>query len=307
VISFRYHVVSIVAVLLALAAGVALGGGPLSEIGRGGDAATNQAEERAAQLSEQLERTEGASTFQDDFATATSAGALQGAITDREVTVLAMPGADEDVVSAFGPLVQEGGGEVVATYQVQPGMVAADGKSLIDTLGAQILESVEDSGVAADATTYERMGQIVGRAVATTGDEPGADVDTVSRDILSSLRGAELLTGSSDAERRGSLVIVVLGTEQPGVEGIQNIVGGLATGVGTQSEGIVVAGSTASATDGLLGQLRDEVSFTGNVSSVDSVQTASGRVATVLGLGADLRGEPGHYGAVGIDGAVPRG
>ena len=32
--SFRYHVVSLLAVLLALAAGVALGGGPLSEVGR---------------------------------------------------------------------------------------------------------------------------------------------------------------------------------------------------------------------------------------------------------------------------------
>ena len=34
VISFRYHVVSLVAVFLALAVGVALGGGPLGELGR---------------------------------------------------------------------------------------------------------------------------------------------------------------------------------------------------------------------------------------------------------------------------------
>ena len=68
-----------------------------------------------------------------------------------------------------------------------------------------------------------------------------------------------------------------------------------------------MAGTTESGTDGVLAQLRDEVAFSANVSTVDSVQTAAGQVTTVLALSADARGEPGHYGATGIDGAVPRG
>jgi hypothetical protein len=49
------------------------------------------------------------------------------------------------------------------------------------------------------------------------------------------------------------------------------------------------------------------VAFTGNVSTVDSVQSAAGRVTTVLALASDARGEPGQYGAAGIDGPAPRG
>lgn len=305
-ISFRYHIVSIAAVLLALAAGVALGGGPLSELGRPSDAAGERAEGRAEELARELESTEETAAFQDAFASATASRALSGELEGREVAVVALPSADEEVTTSLTRLVQQAGGSVSGSYQAQPGLVAADGKSLVDTLGAQILESVDGTDVPAEASTYDRMGQLIGRAVAA-GGEGGARVDGAADDILSSLRGAELLTGSSDTGNRGSLVLLVLGSQPPEGEGVQNIVGGLATGLGTQADGMVVAGTTGSATNGILGLLRDEVSFTSNVSSVDSVQTVSGRVATVLGLAEDLRNEPGHYGAVGIDGALPRG
>ncbi|MBD8869277.1 copper transporter [Nocardioides donggukensis] len=306
-ISFRYHVVSVVAVLLALAAGVALGGGPLSEVGRGaGDEAAQRAQDRSAQLSRQLDRTEGTAAFQDDFASGTASAALKNRLTRRPVTLVSLPGADTEVATGLAGFVKQAGGSVVGRYEVRDALVAADGKSLVDTLGTQLLESVEDTGVPAEATTYDRMGQLIGRAVATS-DDGGANVDGAARDILSSLRGAKLLTGSSDAERRGSLVIMLLGTELAEVDGVQNIVGGLASGMATQSDGLVVAGSTASASDGVLGLLRDEVSFTAGASSVDSVQTVTGQVATVLALAAEQAGEPGHYGAEGIDGALPRG
>jgi len=52
VTTFRYHVVSLLAVLLALAAGIALGGGPLSEVGRADGATDGGSSSRTAALSE---------------------------------------------------------------------------------------------------------------------------------------------------------------------------------------------------------------------------------------------------------------
>ena len=74
-ISFRQHVVTLVAVFLALAVGVVLGGGPLSEVGR--DAFTS--------TSAQPKATSGgdASAFGDAFATATATRAATGAATIR--------------------------------------------------------------------------------------------------------------------------------------------------------------------------------------------------------------------------------
>lgn len=305
-ISFRYHVVSLVAVLLALAAGVALGGGPLSEIGRGGDAAVERAEERVAQLDRRLDQAQGTAEFQDAVAVGAGSSALAGALEGRPVSVVTFPGVEEDVVAGLTELVARAGGSVAGTYAAQPGLVAVGGKSLVDTLGTQVLENVADTGIPAEASTYDRMGQLIGLAVAT-GEDGGAAPTGATSDILSSLRGAELLTRTTGGDGRGSLVLLVLGDQPVGEEGLENIYGGLATGIAAQSDGVVVAGTTASAGQGLLGLLRDEVSFTSNVSSVDSVQTAAGRLATVLALGAAPVSEPGHYGALGIDGALPRG
>ena len=41
-ISYRHHIVSLVAVFLALAVGVVLGGGPLSDLGRDDRAASDR-------------------------------------------------------------------------------------------------------------------------------------------------------------------------------------------------------------------------------------------------------------------------
>ena len=84
------------------------------------------------------------------------------------------------------------------------------------------------------------------------------------------------------------------------------LTGGLVSGIAARADGVVVTGSTASASDGLLGTLREDATFADAVSSVDSDQTAAGRLVTMLALGREKSGESGHYGAAGADGALPR-
>lgn len=306
-ITFRYHIVSLVAVLLALAAGVALGGGPLSEIGRGGDEAADRAEERNVELTERLDQAAVADVFQDAFAEEVSTRVLSGRLSNRPVTLITMPGADEEATASLRELVGRAGGQVTATFAVQPRMVDPAEKSLVDNLGKQILQGIEnDIGVTRSAPAYERLGQLIGRAVATTedaGDDPGDS----SAEILSTLRGAELFTASGGAGRKGSLVLVLLGDEPTDLVEADNIYAGLSIGLAAMSDGVVVVGSTASAEEGLLSALRDDVAFTANVSTADSAQTAAGRVAGVLALSADAGGQVGQYGSSGIDGVVPRG
>jgi hypothetical protein len=306
VISFRYHVVSLLAVLLALAAGVALGGGPLSDIGSGGDDATERAEARSQELSQQLDEAGITDSFQDEFAQALSAGAVSGSLAGRPVVLITLPGADEKVVDSLSDLVGDAGGSLSGTYAVQPTLVNDGEKSLVDTLGSQLVERPEGKDVSASAPTYERMGGLIGRAVASTIDAGGA-ADSASKDLLSSLKGADLLVREQGEGTRGSLVIVVLGDEPENPDESDKIYSGLLTGLAERSDGVVLAGSTRSGDDGLLAVLRDDVAFTANVSTADSADTTAGRIAAVLGLAADGRGTTGSYGAFGIDGALPRG
>jgi hypothetical protein len=306
VISFRYHVVSLLAVLLALAAGVALGGGPLSDIGSAGDDTTERAEARSQELSRQLEEAGITDSFQDEFAQSLAPGALSGVLANRPVVLITLPGADDRVVESVSDLVGEAGGSVSGRYAVQSTLVSDSEKSLVDTLGSQLVERPEGKDASASAPTYERMGELIGRAVASVTDAGGA-ADTTSKDLLSSLKGADLLVRESGEGIRGSLVVVVLGDEPENAEESDKIYSGLLTGLAEHTDGVVLAGSTRSGDDGLLAVLRDDVAFSANVSTADSADTTAGRIAAVLGLAADARGTTGHYGAFGIDGALPRG
>lgn len=305
-ISFRYHVVSLLAVLLALAAGVALGGGPLSEIGRSGDDAAERAEERNVELSQRLDAAGSTDAFEDEFAQSLSPRIVGGKLTNRPVVVVSMPGADKDVVASVTDLLGEAGASVTGTYDVLPRLLDPEEKSLVDTMSTQLIETTKVTTVASSAPSYIRIGGLIGRAIASTQDT-GAAGDQVSQDILSSVKGADLFVTTKGGEARGSLVVVVLGDEPEDAAESGNLVGGLLTGLAAQSDGVVVAGSTTSAETGLLAALRDDVAVSANVSSADSADTVAGRVAAVLALATDAAGTSGHYGAAGIDGALPRG
>lgn len=303
-ISFRYHVVTILAVFLALAAGVALGGGPLSEIGRGDDAA-REAEARSAELEREVAAAEDVRSFQDSLAASLGPSAVSGRLQGRAVSLVAMPGADDAQLESLSGLVERAGGTVGGRYAAQPGLVELDGASLVDTLGAQLRRSVDGNGVPASATAYERMGRLLGRAIATDSDG-GAALDGAAQEVLSSLEGAELLVPEAQ-QRRGSVVIVVLGEEPGNPAEVDDLYAGLLAGMAQGPDAVVVAGSTTSAKDGLLEALRGDSRTAGLVSSTDSVQTEGGRIVTVLAASSDASGEPGHWGALGNDGASPRG
>jgi hypothetical protein len=237
-------------------------------------------------------------------ATGLGARNVRNLLDRRAVAVVVMPGADKKVVSGLTTAVQDAGGTFTGEYAVRQAMLTPDGKSLVDTLGSQVAESVKDIDVPAEATTYDRMGQLIGRAMATT-EDTGEAPDAASADILSSLRGAKLMTSPDEPKRRASLVLVVLGSEPEDATGASNIYGGLVSGIAGRSDGVVVTGSTASATDGLLRTLRDDAAFAEEVSSVDSHQTAAGRLVALLALDREKTGTPGQYGAEGADGALP--
>jgi hypothetical protein len=306
VISFRYHVVSLVAVLLALAAGVALGGGPLSELGRSDEDATASADERNAELADRLDVAGRTDAFQDEFTEVLAPRLVGGSLTNRPVVVVTLPGADEKVVTSIEDLLDDAGASVAGEYAVLPRLLDASEKSLVNTMSSQLIESLKAKSVAASAPTYDRIGGLVGRAIATEKDN-GEEVDSPSQDILSSVKGADLFVTEQGGDTRGSLVVVVLGDEHADLGDTAGVVGGFLTGIASQSDGVVVAGSTQSADDGLLGALRDDVTFSANVSSADSADTVAGRVAALMALSTDARGTTGHYGADGIDGAIPRG
>jgi len=296
VISFRSHLVSLIAVFLALAVGVVLGGGPLSEVGRADPGGADRAAAR---------EDDAAAAYSDAFATQAAPKLLAGQLTGETVVLMTMPGADAKAVRGAADLVKTAGGAPVGEYDVQPALVDPTEKSLVDTLGSQLLTTLKDVDIPAEAPTYERMGRLIGLGVATP-TPGGAAVDANGTSVMESVKGADLMTTKSTT-RRGALILVVLGDEPDRNAGVDVIAAGLVTGLRAASQGIVAAGSTDSGANGLLSLLRDNADAQAAASLTDSVQTSAGQVTAVLALAGTKNGTIGSFGASGSDGAVPLG
>jgi copper transport outer membrane protein MctB len=297
VITLRHHLLTIIAVFLALAAGIVLGGGPLSDVGP--TAATSSGQEQSAPAEDRAQ-----TDYTESVVSALGPATVGGRLADRSVAVVTVPGADEQVVTALTEQVSAAGGTVSARYDLSDDIVDPGQKSLVDTLGSQLLTQQAEGDVAADASTYDRIGQLIGLAVATKEAE-GLDVNGKARAIVDAVSGAGLMAKPGEVAQRSPLVLLVLGTDAED-EGSDAILAGLAQGLAAQAGGVVVAGVTADGGEGQLGRLRADPASAA-VATLDGVDTAAGRVATVLTLQRSLTTPGGAFGASGADGPVPLG
>jgi hypothetical protein len=311
VISFRYHIVSIVSVFLALAVGIALGGGPLK--GEVDDTLVDQVQaDRAvkADLRAQIADARSGNAFVDGFAETVAPGLIQEVMQGRVVTIVALPGAQQQEVTALGEMVGTAGGTLGGTLRVGDGMLDVSNKELVDELSSQLLEGASDVNVPADASGYETLGALIARAIGTDKEPGGAGVDATADSILAGLSTAGLMSPDGALDRRGSLVLVVAGPGSGSDEqrtAAASIMTTLATAIDADTNGVVVAGPMPSAREhGVVRAIRDDVLAARDVSTVDSLGRAAARIVTVMALAGQAQDQTGHFGAVdAADGPMP--
>lgn len=296
-ISFRNHVVSLLAVFLALAIGIVLGGGPMSAVGRGEDDRTSSTRDTAA-----LESARAEADYAEELNGSLAARAYDDGLSGTSVAVLSFPGAASGAGDDLAEQIEAAGGTVAGRYELLDALTAPGEKTLVDSLGSQL--STQNKGIVAEgSSTYDRIGQLLGRAVATDQEEP-ARVDGTASTLAESLSAADLLRSPQRVTERAPYVVLLLGDDRgeqadPAYEGI-------IAGLARSANGVVVAGTAADGRDGLLSRLRD-TSAADDAATVDGLDRTSGVVTTVLALTAWPESRGGAFGASGSDGAVPIG
>lgn len=283
------RLVPLLAVLFALAAGIALGAGPLHEVP--GAASTHPSARRPAAVA------------LDADVLGAAAPTLYGRrLADQPVTILAAPGVRQATVDALTREIGAAGGTVATSARLTEALTAPGQKTLVDTLGTQLAGQLRSQVPAlADGalTTYPRMGRLLGVAVATTGTAAPAEAVSTVRD---SLRAARLTTDLGSAPATG-LVLLLVGDDLDDA-----IVSGLVAGLAAQAHGVVVAGPSRDGDLAALAQEGEGQDGQGKgVATVDGTETAGGRTATVLALIHQVQGGDGSFGASGIDGPIPLG
>jgi hypothetical protein len=284
VIRSRSYAVPLTAVLLALATGIALGAGPLTDTRS--DASPGPSVVAGAPDP----------TYADAFAASVAPQLYAGGLSRRPVALVTMPGADAATVTALTSQVKAAGGQVSATYAVQSQLVDAQQKSLVDTLGIQLGKQVRGR-IDPEATTYPRIGQLVGLAVANRGSA-GSPSDNDAAAVRQSLAAAHLLMLPAGNPETAPLVLVVMGSPID-----QAIADGFVTGLAAGARGVVAVAPTH---DTALAAMHTD-GVTRHVTTVDGSETSAGRVAAVLGLVRSWKTQGGAFGASGADGPVPLG
>ena len=211
--------------------------------------------------------------------------------------LLTLPGADQGVVESLAVEVQAAGTQVVATYGLKRALVDPGEKTLVDTLGLQLVEQLGDGVVTADATTYDRIGQLIGTAVAAKKLSAGMEPAKLAS-LRASLQGAGLLAVPEGDPGIAPMVLVVTGSEVA-----QPMLSGVVAGLAAVARGVVVAGPIG---DPGIAALRSEPPVR-PVATVDGTDTPPGRVATILTLVHAVDSPGGSYGASGADGPIPLG
>ena len=309
-ISFRYHIVSIVSVFLALAIGVALGGGPLK--GEVDNTLVDQVKadrEAKTALEAQITALKATGGFDDKFADTVAPTLLGSSLKGHSVELMVLPTASQSDVSALATYITTAGGTVGGTLRVGDGLVDVGNKQLVDELGTQLQDGASGVTVPADASPYQRMGTLIARAIGTdkTGGEP---VDSTADSILAGLSTAGMMSAEGTLSRRGDLVMVVAGSgsgDTAARQGTGSIVTTLVEAVDAGTKGVVLTGPVSAAkTNGVVKAVRDDVTAARDVSTVDTLGRAAGQIVSVMALAEQAAGKTGHFGAVdAADGAMP--
>lgn len=282
----RRHLVGVLALVLAVAAGVALGAGPLS----------HQALLPSAASPAPTDAPSGRTAPSADDLAEVVAPALYGTrLQGRSVAVVAAPGVPAATLDEISAGITAADGAVAARWLLGETLVGAQDKALVDTLGSQLTRQLEGRFVSTGAATYERMGQLLGGAVAsrrTEGATPSQDAQTVRQ----SLAAAKLVTakGSGNA-RLAPLVLLVLHGDVN-----DDVLGGLLSGLASRASGVVVAGPAGDSDLPTLAGLD-------SITTVEGVDGAAGRLGSVLALSRVENNPGGSYGASGSDGLLPLG
>ena len=290
--SLRYHVVSIAAVLLALALGVVLGASALS--GRVLGALTSDRDQLAGQvvaLRGEREAADARLRATEGLVAAGGPSTVADVLPGRGVAVLAAPDADPADVDAVAGLVESAGGRVTGRLALTDAALAPDQAEALRALVPRLLPAGAQLPTTTD--TGALTGSLLGSLLVTR--PGGAEEQATGPEATTALRaladgGFLRVPDALDPAPAELALVVTGGRADPPRDATLSRLAGEMDRVGA---GAVVAGRTGS---GAVSAVRADPALRSGLSTVDALEGPASRVATVLALREQADGRAGTYG-----------
>ncbi|WP_426505755.1 copper transporter [Dactylosporangium sp. McL0621] len=296
-INFRYHVVSLAAVFLALAIGLVVGtaaaNGPLTE---NLNEQVNTLTDDKQQLRDDLEQSRAELKKNADFASEAAPALLANKLANKNVLLVKLDGSDSgDVNTAtdgVATMLGTAGAKVVGTVTIKEKFTApANGAVLLDTA-----ESAAPAGVSG-ALPSQANGVDTSAALlaAVLFGKAGTPQIEGTRTVLSAYESGGFIGLDGDFKTPAEAAIIVAGAPASGKDAKERNAAVLTIATRFDiSARVVVAGLSA---NGLVSAVMGDATVAKSISTVDNAVTAYGQVAAVMALTERFAGKAGHYGS----------
>jgi Copper transport outer membrane protein, MctB len=313
VIDFRYHLVSIVAVFLALAIGIVIGASALKpEVLKFLDNASSREQRQISSQQANIRNLENQLGSSQAFAQANAPTLLNGLLVDQPVALVTAPGADATTISGVTAALKLAGAKVTTQAELQPSFfgTSAATRSSLEALAVQVAPpglalQTAATGANPQIAGQQEAAQVLAAALVTKGtDLTGEEVNTIltgfTRQGFLQLSPA----AGSTAPPQATLAVVIIPGSAPATDADPANLAliSVAEQLGLSGHGVVVAGSLNGSGPG---SAIDELVSTGaQLSSVNNADKEIGQILVAQALSSLLAGhKPGAYG-VGTS-AVP--
>lgn len=306
-IDFRYHLVSIIAIFFALAVGIVLGAGPLKEsVDQTLTDQTDALRDENQNLHDQIRDAEADAEYQEEFLAGVTPSLVGDLLRGENVAVIAMPGADEEIVDAIRAALQESGATADLYVRIEPSWTDPDSEATLDTLATELVSSGTE--LSEDADGYQRGATVLADALLAEPTTAGSSRETIDAAAVTAFEESGLIKLEQDASTAPTLAVTVSGqVSGDDVDARLDRLVTLNEQFDAASGGVVSAGPPSAAGDsGLLTAIRSDGDVAKNVSTIDTADLPSGQLAVIFALDEQRKGGVGHYGTVGeTDAAVP--
>lgn len=303
-IDFRYHVVSIVAVILALALGLFLGSTTLQ--GRVFDdlkGRTDSVTKQRDRLSAELSATQSQVSQGQKFDKALLPYAVQGRLAGQLVSVISGPRTSDSVRKQLFTVLEAAGATVSADIRLQNVLVDPKQDEFLHALAGHVTVPGDPTPSTADgaALAVGQLAAVLGERPTTHNVSPST-IDTV----LSTYSAANVVSvaKSTPTTKPGTLALVLSGPAQAStadpaqVTAEHTVLTELLRDLDRTALGAVLAAPLPAQGTG-----PDAVSFADNddglthdASTVTGVDTPAGLIATVYALAGQVDGVAGQFG-----------
>lgn len=308
-VDFRYHLVTIIGIFLALALGIVVGTTQLN--GQVLDDLNGQIK-RLASDKRDLERKnvqeQKITDSQESLISTVAKTVVSGALTGERIVILSTPNAPSSLRSELVPLLEAAGATIGTQVTLRP--------DLIDPTKAELVQGVVDKAATSSVDREGNAAAVAGRELAEALLVPSAATSPAVTEkqaaaTLDDFGKSDLIDVQGKVRPRGTLAVLltgeaVAGADPQGVTSRLTALLSIAGALDKGSKGLVISGPLAAVDDGGLLKALRQLPLHTTVSSVDGVDHSAGRIATVLALREQRRGDSGQYGTGSdSDGPLP--